>query len=187
MDTFSSFAGYFLIAMPAMGDPHFTRGVTLVCQHTADGAIGLTVNRPSRFTLGEVLKQMDITCERPEITSQPVLQGGPVQPERGFVLHSGQPDWDASYAVGEHWSVTTSRDILVAMADGKGPHDAVVALGYAGWETEQLEREIRDNAWLTARADQSIVFRTPIDRRWNAAALLVGVNVAQLAGYAGHA
>jgi len=187
MDTSSSFTGQFLIAMPGMGDPHFAQGVTLVCQHNAEGAIGLLVNRPSRFTLGEVLDQMDIACERPEVATQQVLQGGPVQPERGFVLHSGKPEWDASYPVDEHWSVTTSRDILAAMAEGKGPEHAVVALGYAGWEADQLEQELRDNAWLTTPADNRIVFHTPLEQRWSAAANLVGIDVAQLTGYAGHA
>lgn len=187
METFSSFTGHFLIAMPGMGDPHFAHGVTLVCQHNAEGAVGLMVNRPSRFTLGEVLEQMDIACQRPEVNTQQVLQGGPVQPERGFVLHNGGPGWDASYPVDEHWSITTSRDILAAMAAGKGPEHAVVALGYAGWEADQLEKELRDNAWLTARADDRIVFHTALERRWSAAANLVGIDMSRLTGYAGHA
>ncbi len=187
METSSNFTGQFLIAMPAMGDPNFAQGVTLVCQHNAEGAVGLLVNRPSNFTLGEVLEQMQIPCDRPDIGERRVLQGGPVQPERGFVLHSGQPSWDASHRIDAHWSVTTSRDILAAMAEGKGPRHAVVALGYAGWEADQLEQELRDNAWLTTRADNRIVFHTPLEQRWSAAANLVGIDVSQLAGYAGHA
>lgn len=187
METSSNFTGHFLIAMPGMGDPHFTQGVTLVCQHNAEGAVGLLVNRPSDFTLGEVLEQMNIPCGHPEIAARQVLTGGPVQPERGFVLHSGNPEWDASHRIDEHWSVTTSRDILEAMADGKGPHHAVVALGYAGWEAKQLEQELRDNAWLTTRADNRIVFHTAMEQRWNAAANLVGIDVSQLTDYAGHA
>ena len=187
MDTFSNLAGQFLIAMPGMGDPQFTHGVTLVCQHNEEGAVGLLVNRPSRIRLGEVLEQMDLSCEQPDISGQLVLQGGPVQPERGFVLHSGTPSWDASYRIDMHWSVTTSRDILTAVAAGQGPRQAVVALGYAGWEAGQLVREIKDNAWLTAKASDRIVFETPLEDRWSAAADLVGIDVSRLAGYAGHA
>ncbi|HET6586728.1 MAG TPA: YqgE/AlgH family protein [Oleiagrimonas sp.] len=187
MDTFDSLAGQFLIAMPGMGDPNFVQGVTLVCQHNEEGAIGLLVNRPAQVTLGQVLEQMNLDCDDDDINNQSVLQGGPVQPERGFVLHSGDPSWEASYRIDARWSVTTSRDILVAVAAGEGPQHAVVALGYAGWEAGQLDQEIRDNAWLTVRADNRIVFDTALEQRWSAAASLVGIDVSQLAGYAGHA
>jgi putative transcriptional regulator len=187
MNEFSSFAGQFLIAMPRMGDPNFTRGVTLICQHNEEGAMGLMVNRPSRITLGEVLGQMKLECDAPDINEQIVLQGGPVQPERGFVLHGGEKDWEASYRIDSRWSVTTSRDILVAVAAGEGPRRAVVALGFAGWDAGQLDQEIKDNAWLTTRADDRIVFDTALEQRWSAAAGLVGIDVTRLAGYAGHA
>ena len=118
---------------------------------------------------------------------QPVLLGGPVQPERGFVLHQGDEKWESSFRIDAQWSVTTSRDILVAMAAGRGPRRAVVALGYAGWSAGQLDQELKDNAWLTIEASGRIVFDTPLEQRWNAAAGLVGVDPAQLAGYAGHA
>ena len=117
----------------------------------------------------------------------PVLLGGPVQPERGFVLHTGDGHWESSYRINEDWSVTTSRDILVAMAAGEGPSRAVVALGYAGWEAGQLESELMENAWLTAEADARIVFDAPLEERWIDAAGLVGVDPTQLTGYAGHA
>jgi putative transcriptional regulator len=187
MDSPSSFAGHFLIAMPGMGDPQFVRGVTLLCQHNEDGAIGLLVNRLSDFRLGDVLAQMQLACDDADVAAQPVLVGGPVQPERGFVLHQGTQQWESSYRIDAHWSVTTSRDILLAMASGDGPERAIVALGYAGWGAGQLDQELKDNAWLTAEASERIVFETPLEQRWNAAAGLVGVDPTQLAGYAGHA
>lgn len=187
MDHFSSLAGQFLIAMPGMGDPHFAHGVTLICQHNEEGAVGLLVNRPAPVTLGDVLKQMDLDCDQPDINAQMVLQGGPVQPERGFVLHDGEHVWEASFRIDAQWSVTTSRDILAAVAVGEGPQHAVVALGYAGWENGQLDQEILDNAWLTVRADNRIVFDTAPEQRWNAAANLAGVDLSKLAGYVGHA
>lgn len=187
MEPFNSLAGQFLIAMPGMGDPHFAHGVTLVCQHNEEGAIGLMVNRPSPVTLGEVLEQMELACDQPDVNAGMVLQGGPVQPERGFVLHSGGQSWEASYQIDARWSVTTSRDILMAVAAGEGPRHAVVALGYAGWGAGQLDQEIMDNAWLTVRADDRIVFDTALEQRWRAAAGLAGIDVTRLAGYAGHA
>ena len=187
MDSPNTLAGQFLIAMPALTDPNFSRGVAMVCQHGEDGAIGLLVNRMSEFSLGDVLEQMDLACEDPELSSTPVLLGGPVQPERGFVLHTGEGHWESSYRINAAWSVTTSRDILVAMASGEGPSRAVVALGYAGWDAGQLENELMDNSWLTVEADARIVFEAPVEERWIAAAGLVGVDPTQLTGYAGHA
>jgi putative transcriptional regulator len=187
MDSPNTLAGQFLIAMPALTDPNFCRGVAIVCQHGEDGAIGLMVNRLSEFSLGDVLEQMKLPCEDPDVADMPVLLGGPVQPERGFVLHTGEGHWESSYRINKDWSVTTSRDILVAMAAGEGPSRAVVALGYAGWDAGQLEHELMDNAWLTAEADARIVFEAPVEERWIDAAGLVGVDPTQLTGYAGHA
>ncbi len=187
MDNVQTLAGQFLIAMPALTDPNFSRGVAMVCQHGEDGAIGLLINRLSEFSLGDVLAQMKLECEDPELAAMPVLLGGPVQTERGFVLHTGEGHWESSYRINADWSVTTSRDILVAMAAGQGPSRAVVALGYAGWDAGQLEHELRDNAWLTTEADARIVFEAPLEERWVDAAALVGVDPTQLTGYAGHA
>ena len=181
-------AQHFLIAMPGMGDPNFARGITFICQHNEDGAMGLVVNRLSDFRLGDVLRQMHMPCEREEIATAPVLVGGPVQPERGFVLHtSGTREWDSSYRVNDQLTVTTSRDILAAMADGEGPERALVALGYAGWGAGQLEQELRENAWLTVQANDRILFETALDERWSAAVALVGINPANLASYSGRA
>jgi putative transcriptional regulator len=184
----ASLTGHFLIAMPGMGDPNFARGITFICQHSDEGAMGLVVNRLSEFTLGDVLKQMNMPCERETVAAAPVLVGGPVQPERGFVLHlSDKHEWDSSYHVNDLVTVTTSRDILAAMADGDGPRRALVALGYAGWGAGQLEQELRDNAWLTVAADEHILFDTALDERWNAAVASVGINPANLTSYSGRA
>lgn len=187
MSTPTSLAGQFLIAMPRLDDPSFSRAVTFVCQHDDDGAIGLTINRLSEYRLGDILAQMDLPCEDEAVADAAVLLGGPVQPERGFVLHQEEGHWISSYRVDGRWSVTTSRDILAAMAAGSGPQRAVVALGYAGWGAGQLEQELKENAWLTAPASEHIVFDTALEDRWTAAAGLVGVDLSQLTGYAGHA
>ncbi|MGH8191693.1 MAG: YqgE/AlgH family protein [Rhodanobacteraceae bacterium] len=174
--------------MPGMGDPNFARGITFICQHNEDGAMGLVVNRLSDYRLGDVLQQMHMPCGRREVAGAPVLAGGPVQPERGFVLHVASPrEWDSSYRINEALAVTTSRDILAAMADGKGPERALVALGYAGWGAGQLEQELRENAWLTVRADDHVLFDTALDDRWGAAVALVGINPANLTSYSGRA
>lgn len=184
----ASLTGHFLIAMPGMGDPNFAHGITYICQHSDDGAMGLVVNRLSEYTLGDVLQQMHMACTRENIAAEPVLMGGPVQPERGFVLHaSGAREWDSSYRINDSITVTTSRDILAAIAEGDGPSRALVTLGYAGWSAGQLERELRDNAWLTVPADDRILFDTALAERWNAAVALVGINPANLTSYSGRA
>ena len=149
--------------------------------------MGLLVNRLSEYRLGDVLAQMNIQPERSQIGDTPVLIGGPVQPERGFVLHSPAGSWESSFKISERICVTTSRDVLVAMAAGEGPRDALVALGYSGWSQGQIETELKDNAWLTAGADERILFATPLEQRWEAAAALVGVDISSLTDYAGHA
>jgi putative transcriptional regulator len=176
-----------LIAMPALRDPNFARGVAFLCQHGDDGAMGLMINRLSEYRLGDVLAQMNLQSEILDVIDAPVLIGGPVQPERGFVLHSPPGDWESSFRISDQISVTTSRDILIAIAAGNGPRHAVVALGYSGWSPGQLEQELCDNHWLTAPAAERVLFETPLEDRWEAAAALVGVNMVQLASYAGHA
>lgn len=178
---------HFLIAAPSLHDPNFSRGVTLICQHTADGAMGLIVNRLSEYRLGDVLEQMQIEAVVPGVAEAPVLLGGPVQQERGFVLHDPGGSWDSTFEVSPTLSLTTSRDILVAMAQGTGPARAVVALGYAGWTDGQLESELAENAWLTVPADTGIVFDTPMAERWMAAARLMGVDLRFMTDYSGHA
>src|SRR5690606_7956416 len=135
-----------------LADPHFSRTVALVCQHDGEGAIGVVVNRPSDYTLGEVLRQMDVACEDQAVLEPRVLAGGPVHPERGFVIHDGARAWDASRAAAGGLFVTSSRDILDALASGEGPGNATIALGCAGWGAGQLEPELAENSWLTAPA-----------------------------------
>ncbi len=176
-----------LIAMPALRDPNFARGVTFLCQHGEDGAMGILINRLSEYRLGDVLAQMSMHSEIPDVVDAPVLIGGPVQPERGFVLHTPNGEWESSFRISDRVSVTTSRDILAAIAAGNGPRHAVVALGYSGWSPGQLEQELVENHWLTAPASEQVLFETPLEQRWEAAANLVGVNLFQMASYAGHA
>jgi len=176
-----------LIAMPAMVDPNFSRSVTLMCQHNEDGAIGITINRQSAFTLGELFMQLNITCNDSKISSLMVLEGGPVNPDRGFVLHSPVAGYDSSIKINDDIMVTTSRDILAAIAAGKGPQQFQVALGYAGWGDGQLESEMRQNAWLSVPADKEILFKSALNRRWEQAVGKLGVDIENLHGVGGHA
>jgi putative transcriptional regulator len=181
-------AGQFLIAMPAMADPNFDRTVTYVCEHNDEGALGIIVNRPTSMLFGEILAQMDLKLADPALAAQPVLMGGPVQPERGFVIHDDPGEqFSSTLATPDGLKVTTSRDILVALAEGHGPPRAVIALGYAGWAAGQLEAEMANNAWLTVPASPDIIFSVPFERRWESAAALLGVSIAALSPEAGHA
>jgi len=187
MDAVPNLANQLLVALPGLDDPNFSRSVTLVCQHDADGAMGVMVNRASEYTLGEVFRQMGIESGDAELCARPVVAGGPVHPERGFVLHDGDREWDSTLAIAEGLYVTTSRDVLEAMARGEGPRSATVALGCAGWGAGQLEHELVENSWLTVPADAELLFRLPLDARWQAAAGRIGVDLARMADYSGHA
>lgn len=177
-----------LIAMPGLDDPNFNRGVTLMCQHNAEGALGITINRPSHFTVMDVLAQLGISCADPSIGNQAVLDGGPVQRERGIVLHEPcNHDWDSTVILNDELQLTTSRDILQAIAEGRGPRRFILALGYAGWAAGQLEEELRENAWLLAPSDTSIVFELPYAERWEKAFGRIGINLGYLHGTGGHA
>jgi putative transcriptional regulator len=176
-----------LIAMPAMADPNFSRSVTLLCQHNEEGAIGITINRESDFTLGELFFQLNISCENEEISSMAVLEGGPVSPDHGFVLHTPVEGFDSSIMISDEIMVTTSRDVLAAIAEGKGPQKFLVALGYAGWGDGQLESEMRQNAWLSVPADQDIVFESALQKRWEKAVGKLGININDLHGVGGYA
>jgi putative transcriptional regulator len=178
---------HLLIAVPALDDPHFARGVTLLCEHNEHGAMGLLVNRRSDYRLGEVFEQMEIPTAFQAIADDTVMVGGPVLPDRGFVLHDGGDEWPSTMRVAPGVAVTTSREILAAMARGEGPRRHLVALGYASWGAGQLEQELAENAWLTVPADQAILFDTPIEQRWHAAARRLGVDLGQLPSYIGHA
>ncbi len=187
IDMPASLANHLLIALPALDDPNFARSVTLVCQHDADGAMGVVINRPSSYTLADVLAQMNLPADDPAFSQRIVLDGGPVHPERGFVLHDGDPDWDSTLRVGEDLCLTTSRDILEAVSEGRGPDRLVVALGCAGWGTGQLEFELGENSWLTVPGNIGLLFDLPLEERWQAAGGLIGVDMTRLTDYSGHA
>jgi putative transcriptional regulator len=179
----SPLSNQLLVALPSLHDPHFARSVALVCQHDGDGAMGVVVNRPSEYTLGEVLQQMGIASDSDALQSQVVLAGGPVHPERGFVLHDGDREWDSSLEVGGGLYLTTSRDVLEAMARGDGPAQAVVALG----TISQLEQELVEDSWLMVPNRRDVVFDLPLDQRWQAAAGSIGVDLVNYASHSGHA
>ncbi|MGY0218541.1 YqgE/AlgH family protein [Endozoicomonadaceae bacterium StTr2] len=185
----SSLRNHFLIAMPQLSDPSFTQTLTLICEHNKQGAIGIVLNRPTELTLGDVFKQIGIEelDEDSTCLQDTIYVGGPVAQERGFVLHSGPAPWQSSLGITTNLKLTTSRDVLEALAKGDGPEYALVALGYAGWGAGQLEDEILQNAWLTCEAKQDIIFRTPPLKRMAAAADLMGIDLHLLSGEAGHA
>jgi len=183
----TSLTNHFLIAMPGLEDPNFSRTVTYVCEHTERGAMGIVINRPMNIRLGEMLDQLDIASSDRRVLEASVYLGGPVQPERGFVLHPTAEGFDSTLNVTPEISITTSRDILEAIADGKGPTHRLIALGYAGWGGGQLEQEIGANTWLSGPVDVEIIFRLPASARWRAAAQLLGIDMNLLSGEAGHA
>lgn len=181
------FGNHLLIALPSLHDPNFERSVTLICQHDGEGAMGVMVNRPSDYTVGEVLQQMGVPCSDATLQAQIVLAGGPVHPERGFVLHGGDRAWDSSLVVGDGLYLTTSRDVLEAMARGEGPARALVALGCAGWGEGQLEQELIDDSWLLVPNRHDVLFDLPMAQRWQAAAGSIGIDLLNLASHSGHA
>ena len=187
MHNMTSLSNHFLIAMPSLKDPNFFHGVTYLCEHNEEGSMGIMINRPLDIDLGEVLGQMKIANNEPAIDHQSIYLGGPVQCERGFVLHKPHGNWEVTLKVTEHIGITSSRDILEALANGQGPEDCLIALGYAGWGPGQLEQEMAQNAWLSVPADDRIIFATPYEQRWERAAALTGVDITRLSSEIGHA
>jgi putative transcriptional regulator len=177
----------FIIAMPNLADPTFFHTVTYLCQHSDGGALGIVINRSTNMKLGDIFKQMKIPVTSETAAQSIVFAGGPVQQERGFVLHPTGGEWDMSIEVSDTISLTTSRDVIEAIALGEGPKSYLVALGYAGWSEGQLEKEMLDNAWLNSPFGIKILFDTPIDQRWSAAANQIGININRLTVPAGHA
>ncbi|MCB1747458.1 MAG: YqgE/AlgH family protein [Gammaproteobacteria bacterium] len=177
---------HFLIAMPTLEDPNFSRTVTYICAHNAEGAMGIVINRPLDLALGDVLEQMDLAAKDDAVAASPVFQGGPVHTDRGFILHRPAQAWNSNVSVTDDVGLATSRDILEAIAGGSGPADYLVALGYAGWGAGQLEQEMADNAWLSGPADPELIFATPVERRWAAAAQRIGVDIGALSRDVGH-
>lgn len=179
---------HFLIAMPAMTDPYFAHTLTYICRHGDDGALGLVVNRPIDLTLRGLLEQIDIPMSADHGGQLPVYYGGPVQMDRGFVLHAPLGAWQSTLAVNDNIGLTTSRDILQTVGRGELPPEGLlVTLGYAGWEAGQLERELSENSWLTVEATTEVLFAMPPERRLEAALGSLGVNLAMLSDQAGHA
>lgn len=178
---------HFLIAMPNMVDPHFSRTLTYVCEHNDQGALGLVVNRPIDMTLSALLEQVSVTHASPQLARVPVHFGGPVQVDRGFVLHQPVGEWQSTLTVNDRIGLTTSKDILVAVGSGEGPNKLLVTLGYAGWAPGQLENELSQNAWLTVAASPEVLFDLPAEERLAAAMQLLGIDYASLSEQAGHA
>lgn len=176
-----------LLAMPGMVDPNFSDTVTLICEYNAEGALGIIINRPMTLNLGGLFEQLDVATENPSLASSPVLDGGPVGRERGFVLHTAGHDFESSLSVSADIQLTLSRDVLDAIAAGQGPEKSLVALGYAGWEPGQLEAEMLANTWLHVPATPEILFDVPYAERWLVATRSLGIDISRLSSDAGHA
>ncbi len=187
MDPESALTNQLLIAMPGMADPNFSTTVTLICEHNDNGALGIIINRPLNLKLSGLFEQLSVDDADPETASSPVMSGGPVGTERGFVLHGKDHSFENTLAVSDDIQLTLSRDVIDAMAVGDGPEKSLVAIGYAGWEPGQLEEEMLANSWLNVTATPQLVFDTPFEERWDSAARLLGVDIASLSPDAGHA
>ncbi len=187
MDSSDSLTNQLLIAMPGMLDPNFSTTVTLICEHNDNGALGIIINRPLNLKLSGLFEQLAVTSADPGAARKPVLAGGPVGIERGFVLHGKDQSFKNTLAVSNDIKLTLSRDVIDAMATGAGPEKALVAIGYAGWEQGQLEQEMLANAWLNVTATPELVFDTPFEQRWDSAARLLGIDIASISPDAGHA
>ncbi|HNU67055.1 MAG TPA: YqgE/AlgH family protein [Methylotenera sp.] len=185
--------GHFLIAMPAMTDSFFSKSVTFICTHNQDGAMGIMINRPTDITFETLFEKINVELLNIGVADKPVLYGGPVQPERGFVLHEiTDGEWDSTVQIANNIALTTSKDILESVAIGHGPAKMLVTLGYAGWTSGQLEQEIMQNAWLSVQANDTetlhkILYDTDYDEKLSATLALLGVDPAMLSDVAGHA
>lgn len=180
----ASLRHHFLVASPWLEDPRFHGGVIYLCEHSDEGALGLMINQPLDIHLGEILEQLDMHGGELDL---PVYCGGPVQPERGFVLHSPERQWQNTALVTDEVLLTTSRDVLESIGRDEGPESYIVALGYSGWGEGQLEDELGSNAWLTCPATTDILFCTPPDKRYTAVLGLMGIDLNQLSDSIGHA
>ena len=178
---------HFLIAMPAMEDPYFSRSLIYIAEHNDQGALGIIVNRPIDMDLFTLLKKIDVPFKSETMSNLPILFGGPVQTDRGFILHRPVGRWQSTLAVNREIGLTTSRDVLQSIGHKGHPHETIITLGYSGWGAGQLERELTQNAWLTVRADPRILFQQPHEKRLPSALKLLGIDLAHLAGQAGHA
>jgi putative transcriptional regulator len=183
-------ANHFLIAMPSMNDPIFGGTVVYICEHNDKGVLGVVINKPTDMTMDVLFDRIDLKVTdslRPSVVDEPIMFGGPVQDDRGFVLHSPGGRYSSSLSVTDDVAFTTSIDVLEAVANGTGPQRMLVSIGYAGWSPGQLEEEIARNGWLTVGADARVLFDLPIEERYNAAIKLLGIDPLMLASEAGHA
>ncbi|CAN7756275.1 YqgE/AlgH family protein [Pseudorhodoferax sp. LjRoot39] len=187
---------HFLIAMPGLEDENFARSVVYLCEHSERGALGLVINKPSDINLKKLFDKVDLPLRRDDLTDSPVFQGGPVQTERGFVLHEpimAAPPHDSESIYASTMTIpgglemTTSKDVLEALSTGAGPRKVLVSLGYSAWGEGQLESELAENSWLTVEADAAVIFDTPIEQRYDRALLLLGLQSWMLSPDAGHA
>ena len=187
-----NFTGHFLIAMPAMTDPGFAKTVTFICTHNQDGAMGIVVNRLTDITLANLFEQIKLDAVLPKLLEKTVHYGGPVQVERGFILHTPLKEYNSTIIVNNHVSLTTSKDILEEVANDNGPQKLLIALGYVGWSAGQLEQEMARNAWLSVEVTDSksvntLIFDAPNTEKYEFALQLLGLNLANLSHNAGHA
>lgn len=173
--------------MPALQEGFFAGTLTYICEHNENGALGVVVNKPISLSLGEMFNQIKIPLHQPDLEKMPVHFGGPVQTERGFVLHDTPAEWQSTLRINDKIALTTSKDILESISEGNGPRDFIVTLGYAGWEPGQLEHEVKENTWLTVPASEHILFDLPAEERLAAAMALLGVSYASLSEESGHA
>jgi putative transcriptional regulator len=178
---------HFLLAMPRLSEGIFSQSITYICEHGESGAMGIVINRPLELSVGEIFEHLQISA-RDDFSTVPVMAGGPVQVDHGFVLHRHcDKTWEASLKITSEITLTTSRDILRAIAGGEGPPDHLIALGYAGWAAGQLEQELAENSWLTLPGSSDIIFATPAAQRLGAAAALLGIDMNLISAQAGHA
>ena len=187
---------HFLIAMPGLQDATFSRSVVYVCEHSERGALGLVINKPSDINLKALFDKVELPLLRVDLADTPVFQGGPVQTERGFVLHeptfslADKPQesvYASTMAIPGGLEMTTSKDVLEALSTGAGPRKVLVSLGYSAWGQGQLESELGENSWLTVDADSAVIFDTPVEQRYDKALLLLGLQAWMISGEAGHA
>jgi putative transcriptional regulator len=187
---------HFLIAMPGLEDAIFSKSVVYVCEHTPRGALGLVINKPADMTMATLFGKVELTLQRQDLTDAPVFQGGPVQVERGFILHESifpaadkpeQPLYASSMVIPGGLEMTTSKDVLEALSSGSGPRKVLVSLGYSAWGEGQLETELGENSWLTVDADQAVIFDTPVEERYDKALALLGLQAWMISSQVGHA
>jgi len=179
--------GHFLIAMPSLDDGFFNHAVTYICEHDETGSFGIIINQETTITLKQIIKEMKIDTKVDYNETQPVYIGGPVDQGRGFILHRPTGNWQSTLKVNDQIALTTSKDILHAIATNKGPKNSIVALGYAGWTSGQLDDEIANNTWLSCPAEEQIIFDIPPQERWKASAQLIGIDLTLLSNDTGHA